>query len=354
MQFLIFLTVLIGAIFLTGCSAKPVVNSDQFQPIILEGDELTTESEKVLFEAENQFDKAVNSDLEFFSPASMEEATNLLYLARDYELKGLQDESLNAAKKTLNQLKIANNNKAQVENTLQPLLQQMQVLEELNCPLVLPIKYNKSLEVIKGLIGEIETNGNTIQDPVIEKSLKNLQQLELDTLLSIHWLPAKNALAKAKAERANINAPTSYAIAKKRVAQAKIDISNNIKDRELVTSSGMNALRTAQHVLYLARDAELLDQLSKKQAEGAALQIEELLQKIVLALKIKDVRHMSLLDQANAIAQAAETQASRLVAPLQAKIAELEKQRTLMQPALPSSSKISPNSNTNPEQKPAN
>ena len=92
----------------------------------------------------------------------------------------------------------------------------------------------------------------------------------------------------------------------------------------------------------MARDAELLDQLSKKQAESVALQIEELLQKIVLALKIQDVRHMSLLDQANAIAQAAETQASRLMAPLQAKIAELEKQRTLIQPAPPSNSKTTP------------
>jgi hypothetical protein len=342
MQFSIFLTVLLGVILLTGCSVKPVVNSDQFQPIILEGGELTTESEKVLFEAETQFDKAVNSNLEFFSPASMEEATNLLYIARDYELKGLQDDSLVAAKKTLNQLKIANNNKAKVDNTLQPLLQQIQVLEELNCPLVLPLKYNKSLAVIKDLIREIETDGNIIQDDVIEKSLKDLQQLELETLLAIHWLPAKNTLAKAKAERANINAPVSYTVAKERVAQAKIDISNNIKDRELVASSGTNALRTAQHVLYLARDAELLDQLSKKQAESVALQIEELLQKIVLALKIQDVRHMSLLDQANAIAQAAETQASRLMAPLQAKIAELEKQRTLIQPAPPSNSKTTP------------
>lgn len=316
----------------SGCSNTPIVNPEQLKPILLENEQAISQSEQLLLEAEAKYEEAVNFELNFYSPSNMTKATQSIDLARDYELKGQQDDSYAASHKALSLLDRANKNRTQVEKNLQPLLHQKRVLEALNCPIVLPAKYTKQLGNIKALINNIETSNRLISDVEILSFVNDLKQLELDTLLAIHWKPANNTLKKAKKEHADINAPASYLAAKKLVAQTKIDISNNINNRERVASAGIKALRASQHALYLARDAELLDKLNKTQAENAVLDMEVLLQKIRIALKMDDIRHMSLLDQANAIAQAAETQASRLVAPLQNRILELEKQQTLTQP----------------------
>lgn len=325
---------LIGTLaLLAGCSNQPVINKGQNDLIMLENQKVSSESELALAEAESLYEQGIAAELNFYSPANMSHAKRSLLTARNQELNGLSNESLSASKEAISSLNQANANKAQVEKELQPVLAQKAVLDELNCPLVLPAAYNLQLAKIKSLIRQMESQDNSIDRSTLDAMLTDLQQLELDTLLAIHWQPAKNTLVKAKAERAHINAPTSFKLAKDQVAQTKADITNNIKNLELVAASGTKALRTAQHAIYIARDAELLDKLTKKQAETAALEVETLLLKISTALNIDDVRHMSLLDQANAIAQAAETQARRLTAPLKARISELEQQRSTTTPS---------------------
>lgn len=314
-------------VFISGCSSQQVENTDQADVINVDGQPITSPSEQALAEADALFEQAINDNLSFYSPSSMVKATQSIALARDNALNGFQTDSLAASQQTMQFLKDAKKNKALVEKNLRPLIQQKKVLEALNAPLVIPTQYNNQLNSIQTLISEIENDQVVISDERIQSTLNDFRLLELETLLSIHWLPAQNTLEKAKNESADIYAPISFLAAQEQLAQTKIDISNDMRDINAIEISGKQSLRAAQHALYLARDAQLLIQMNNQRAEIAVINMEKLLQKISRALKVDDVNYMSLLDQANAIAQAAETQASRLSATLNARIAELENQR---------------------------
>ncbi|MGK0247422.1 MAG: hypothetical protein ACI910_000144 [Oleispira sp.] len=320
---LVFFAVLI----ITGCANNSLTQNDQIERITLEKtSELTSESERAIAAAEIRYETAVKADLYFYAPLSMQQANNALALAREAEIKGLQSDSIIASAKVISLLDLAETNKTKVNTILLPLLQQKHVLEQLNSPRVLPAEFNDQLKDIKSLIRKVEESAESIPPSDVALTLAGLKELELNTLLEIHWQPAKITLTKAKNEHADENAPESFALAKKLINEAEREIRTRYADRALVTEKGLAALRASQHALYIGRDAEQLLKLNHQNAEEAVLRFEALLNQIGATLKAPDFRHMALQDQATALAQSAETQASRLVAPLQKRIAVLEKQ----------------------------
>lgn len=321
------LTMMLSAFLIsTGCASKTLSQNDSFDQAILEkATEFSGDSELALTEADVKYEAAMNADMNFYAPLHMAKAKAAFTIAREAELKGLQSDSIIASANVITLLELAEQNKVKVVDVLQPLLQQKMVLEQLNSPRVLPQQFKNCLADIKELITIIETEDEGISASSMDSVLVKLHQLELNTLLEIHLQPAKNTLAKAENENADTNAPKSFALAKQLVEQADKDIRAQYSDRALVSQQGLIALRSSQHALYIARDAEQLSQLNKQSAEEAVLRFESLLAQIGATLKAQDVRHMALQDQATALAQNAETQASRLIAPLQNRIAELEK-----------------------------
>jgi hypothetical protein len=310
----------------TGCASKQLTQDESFDQSALEkASEFSGDSERALIEAEVKYEAAISSNMNFYAPLHMKQASEKLAKAREAELKGLLSDSLIASAKVITLLQLAEDNKKKVEVLLKPIFVQKKALEELNTSKVLPNQYNDRLEDIKELVAKIEQDKESITPNEINSILVDLQQLEVDTLLEIHWQPAKDTLEKAEDEDADTNAPTSFEIAEELVEQAEKDIRAEYSNRALVKEKGLAALRSSQHALYVARDAEQLLKLNNKRAEEAVLKFEALLAQIGNTLKAKDLRHMALQDQATALAQNAETQASRLIAPLQNRITELEK-----------------------------
>lgn len=310
-----------------GCANNSLTQDEQLDRITLEKTiELTSTSERAIATAEIRYEAAVKASMYFYAPLNMQQADDTLALAREAEIKGLQSDSIIASAKVISLLDLAETNKEKVNTLLLPLLQQKQVLEELNSPRVLPTEFNDQLTDIKSLIRKIEDGADSIPLSDVELTLVGLKKLELNTLLEIHWQPAKNTLTKAKAENADANAPESYALANKLINGAERDIRTQYSDRALVTEKGLAALRASQNALYIGRDAEQLLKLNHQNAEEAVLNFKSLLDQIGATLRAPDFRHMALQDQATALAQSAETQASRLIAPLQKRITALEKQ----------------------------
>lgn len=318
-------TMLLSALIIsTGCASKSLTQDESFDQSASEkASEFSGDSERALVEAEVKYEAAISSNMNFYAPLHMEQASEKLAKAREAELKGLLSDSLIASAKVITLLQRAEDNKKKVEVLLKPLLVQKKLLEELNASKVLPDQYNDRLVDIKELVAKIEQDKENISPDEIHSILVDLQQLEVDTLLEIHWQPAKDTLEKAEDEDADTNAPSSFQTAEKLVEQTEKDIRAQYSNRELVKAKGLAALRSSQHALYVARDAVQLLKLNNKRAEEAVLKFEALLAQIGNTLKVKDVRHMALQDQATALAQDAETQASRLIAPLQNRITEL-------------------------------
>jgi hypothetical protein len=320
---LLFFTVLT----ITGCANNSLTQDGQLDRITQEKTiELTSNSERAIATAEIRYEAAVKTKMYFYAPLRMQQADDALALAREAEIKGLQSDSIIASSKVISLLDLAETNKKKVNTMLLPLLQQKQVLEKLNSPRVLPAEFNDQLNDIKSLIRRIEDGADSIPLSDVELTLLGLKKLELDTLLEIHWQPARNTLTKAKTENADNNAPESYALANKLINEAERDIRTQYADRVMVAEKGLAALRASQHALYIGRDAEQLLKLNHQNAEEAVLKFESLLIQIGTTINAPDFRHMALQDQATALAQSAETQASRLIAPLQKRITVLEKQ----------------------------
>ena len=321
------ITLLLSTLLATGCASKQLAQDVTFDQSALDiASEFSGDSEKALLQAEVKYEAAISAQMKFYAPLHMVQVDKALALARESELKGLQSDSITASAKVITLLQFATLNKNKVEILLKPLLQQKKILEKINSPRVLPEEFDDRLEDIKNLITKIEEGKESITPSEIEAVLEDLHLLELETLLEIHWQPAQDTLEKAEDEDADKNAPKTFIIAEKLVEKAEHDIRAQYSNREWVSEQGLSALRAAQHALYAARDAEQLLRLNNERAENTVLRFEALLAKIGATLKAKDMRHMALEDQATALAQSAETQASRLIAPLQKRIAELEKQ----------------------------
>lgn len=317
---------------ITGCATKYSESYNQNQTeqnsseknILEQVEENTVDSESTFIEAEKRYATALKANMAFYSPRNIQNAKESLKLARAQELNAEKEASLKSSKNVLSLLDEAQKNKIKVEELLPKILTKKKVLEELKTPRILAAEYNTQIDDIQSIIKKIEANESNDISKRITDIYSALETLELNTLLEIYWQPAKNTLLKAKKENADKNAPKSFSLAVNAVNKAEDLIRNDYADRIKVESYGITALRTAQQALYISRDAELLVDLTAKQAENKILQFQELLAKIGTALESKELRHMALEDQANALAQIAETQASRLTAPLNEKITKLQ------------------------------
>jgi len=241
----------------------------------------------------------------------MEQIQQALKQARSHELAGDAQASIESSARVLSLLDSALKNKARAQSALSPLFAQKAVLDEIKAGSVMSARYQREMKELRSLISMIEAGES---DKVIDKSagvLKSLQQLELDTMLRLHWQPANETLEKADDEDADTHAPATFSDAELQVEKAAQTIRRHYQDRALTESTGKEALRAAQHALYIAREAKNITRLDSAQAEQAALEFEGYLHQLSMTLGAGDMRHMALKDQTLAIVQYAEEQARR-------------------------------------------
>lgn len=306
------LTGLLSLSLLSGCAAQRIANEDSVTQATTEKvSELGNDSERALSQAEAAYATASSEDLSFYAPLHMEQIQQALKQARSHELAGDAQASIESSARVLSLLDSALKNKARAQSALSPLFAQKAVLDEIKAGSVMSARYQREMKELRSLISMIEAGES---DKVIDKSagvLKSLQQLELDTMLRLHWQPANETLEKADDEDADTHAPATFSDAELQVEKAAQTIRRHYQDRALTESTGKEALRAAQHALYIAREAKNITRLDSAQAEQAALEFEGYLHQLSMTLGAGDMRHMALKDQTLAIVQYTEEQARR-------------------------------------------
>ncbi|WP_286715379.1 hypothetical protein [Thalassolituus sp. UBA2009] len=306
------LTGLLSLSLLSGCAAQRIANEDSVSQATTEKvSELGNDSERALSQAKAAYATASSEDLSFYAPLHMEQIQQALKQARSHELAGDAQASIESSARVLSLLDSALKNKARAQSALSPLFAQKAVLDEIKAGSVMSARYQREMKELRSLISMIEAGES---DKVIDKSagvLKSLQQLELDTMLRLHWQPANETLEKADDEDADTHAPATFSDAELQVEKAAQTIRRHYQDRALTESTGKEALRAAQHALYIAREAKNITRLDSAQAEQAALEFEGYLHQLSMTLGAGDMRHMALKDQTLAIVQYAEEQARR-------------------------------------------
>ena len=324
---LLLISVCTASLMMAGCATKKIANSDVFDSLANEkAEQFAGDNEKALNDAENAYTQAKKDELDFYAPLHMQELRDTLKKARATELEGNAQQTIQVSSKVMALAEAGLKNKQKVEALLPELIAQKNTLDAIKANNILPSDYQSAMEDFKELISQIEAGEETKASQGSRAVLAELQELELDTMLAQHWQPAKDTLDKAEDEDADTNAVKTYEYAEQLVDRAERQIRQNYTDRELTAKTGKDALRAAQHALYIGREVTTLVKMNEAQAEDVALKFEDYLGEIGGAIRAADVRHMSLQDQTLALKQYAEEQNEKVAAQYKKQIADLNSQ----------------------------
>ena len=312
------------ALLNSGCANKQIAYQETFESLANEtAESFAGDSERALNEAEQAYKAANNAELDFYAPLHMQQIRDTLKQARSLELEGNSDATIQMSAKVVALHEAGKRNKAKVEALLPALIQQKNTLDEIKANNIMPGDYRDGMDDVKELISLIEAGEEVRAAKESGAVLADLQQIERDTMLRQHWFPARETLDKAEDEDADNNAAQTFASAEQLVDDAERIIRQSYSDRRLVEKTGKQALRAAQHALFIGREVSLLVKMTHAQAEQAALKFENYLGQIGSVIDAQDLRHMSLEDQTLALKQYAGEQAGKISAEYQKQIKAL-------------------------------
>lgn len=336
-------------LLIVGCAQKGIANQDEFDQLAHQkAEEYVGNTRSALEKAEDAYTAAKSEQFSILTPLHWQQMTLAIKKARTADLEGDSVSSLEASAWVMTYYDSALNVKKEVEAQLGEVLAQQQVLLSLKSDKILRRDYRKRVNELRQLTRTIES-GQT--DKVAEDGkelLEEMQQLELDTMLEIHWRPARKVLDKAEDEGTDDFAPETFAIAERLTRKAHDTIQEHYQKRDICSSIGLEALRAAQHALYIGREAEKIINMDIDDAEEAALRFEEYLHQIATALSADDLRNMAFLDQTLALVQKTREQKAAAEKPLLKEIEQLKRQLKALQlkalPAQPDDQSSEPSS----------
>lgn len=299
-----FTSLLLTLALLGGCASKQLADQDALSAMATaKASELGDDSALALEKARTAYRTAAAEELAFYAPLHMQQLEAALKEAQQADLAGNSGQSIQASARVLTLLENGQKNKATALQLLAPVFKQKEVLDGVKAGNVLPGPYNDRMDDLKDLIVMIESGDSSRAQEKSAPLLTSLQELERDTMLALYWQPAAEALDKAEDEDADVQAPQTFTGAEEKVKRAEVFIRQHYHDRAQAEATGLQALRLAQHALFIAREAQKLQKLNAETAEQAALKQEDLLHQIATTAGAGDLRHMAFRDQTLAIIQ---------------------------------------------------
>ncbi len=314
-------------LIITGCAQKGIANQDAFDQLAHQkAEEFIGNTLSALEKAEDVYGQARAENLPELTPLHWQQLTESIKKARSADLEGESSASLEAAAWVMTLYDSAQQSKQRVEQQLADILAQQQVLLSIKTDKILRRPYRDSIDDLKTLARHIESGQTRNLPDDANDLLKDMQALERDTMLELHWRPARKTLDKSEDEGSDDFAPETFAIAERLTRDVKKTITERYQDRLLCESTGLKALRAAQHALYIGREAESIINMDIDDSEEAALRLEGYLHQIATALEAGDLRNMSFLDQTLALVQKAHEQRDKAVIPLKKEIDALKQE----------------------------
>ncbi len=305
---LFLVSTLCASALLQGCASAKLANQAALTAAAdAKASEFGDNSELALQRAESAHETAVNEQLNFYAPHTMEKLAEALNEAQKAHDNQQTAQAVKAAASVLTLLENGQRNKAEAQKLLAPVFEHKQRVDEIKGQTVLPSDYQSVLDDIQDLIGYIEEGKSDQAVAESEDVIDDLKTLERNTMLTVHWQPAVDVLDQAEDEDADDHASQTYADAEQKVETAQEFISVNFSNRVESQKLGLEALRASQRALFIGRESQALQKLDAEKAEQAALKEEERLRQIGIAVGVSDLRYMALTDQSNAIIEHIQT-----------------------------------------------
>ncbi|WP_221795645.1 hypothetical protein [Oceanobacter mangrovi] len=318
---------LAGLLSVSGCATKHIANEASLEnQAAIKAGQLTGDTQSALDKAEEAINKGKSENFALLTPLHWQQMNDAIKLARKDDLEGNADKSVSASARVLALYDSATITRVRVAKLLQAALARKTELEEIKADKVLPKDFRDIRDQITDLARQIEAGKDDAINDDVEDVLADMTDLERDTMLEIHWRPAAQTLTKARKENVDDFAPQTFRQAEELTDQAEDTIREYFQDRQLCAETGLQALRAAQHALYIGREAEAIVNMKVDDAEQAALRFEGYLHQLAAALEVGDLRNMAFMDQTLALVQKAKEQTARIRQPLEKQIEALEVQ----------------------------
>lgn len=312
---------------LSGCAQQRIANEAELDNTAArKAESFVGDSRNALDDAEDALRRAATEDLEFFTPLHWQQINDAIRSARKQDASGNQQAAITSSALVTTLLSSALDYKARISTRLADLLNQRQVLLDIRADKVQSKDFDKQNKRIRELASLLETGKDKDMRSDITDILADMREIEQQTMLELHWRPARKTLDKAEDEGVDDFAPETFSAAERLTDEAEDTISEQFQNRELSTSVGLTALRAAQHALYIGREAERIINMDLDDAEQAALRFEGFLNQIGEALGTGDLRNMAFQDQTLALIQKARELHNNAQAPLQKEINQLQQQ----------------------------
>lgn len=294
---------------LSACAGNAVKDSDSIQQSAMQQAKAIEQTpETVIAEGQTLQLEAQKEDLYFYSPSYMEQAEDALEDAEDaIKSKKLPHEIITHALAAQKLFKRGLENKTTVLTQLSASFDGLAMLKAIETDTVLASDYQDLRDDTKDLIILIEQGKTTEAINEQKELLMEISDVEIKTLKKNYLTVAENALEKAEDADADDYAAKSFSDAQKNLETFEKFIETSAKQRELIKEKSLSAIRLAQHAEHVSKAAAPLLKLNPETAEEHILFIEQLMNRIAVALQQDDISHLNLNGQSMAIAQTAES-----------------------------------------------
>jgi len=281
-----YLGILGCTLMLSACATQKVAISESIQQKSAQAaSKATFTPEQAIVDAEIQLIKAKEFQLDFFAPIHIEQAAENIAQAREYIIdppSDIRNAALMAAIAAQNFISDAYKNKKLVEGHLKEALQHQKVLIALGSPSILASGYLSVIETLTYLIKEIE-QGNTSEAVKGQVDLiKDMSQVEIDTLKKIHLTEAEAYFEKAEDIDADDYAEQSFEKAEIILAASINFIEKNYRNREGVKQAGKEALWATKKAYFIGLESGKIIQMTAADSEKHILNITSLMNKVFL------------------------------------------------------------------------
>lgn len=263
---------------------------------------------EILAEASEEMKKAYAEEFKSYAPSALKNMEKALKSIQE----GLKDDKLPKNHFAV-QLKVIKKGledglttKGNVKNQLANVYDYRAVLDELTASKLYPGDYDDIQDDIMDLVELIEEKKFEKARKDAVGVIEDMTELEVKIFKAMILTKPENLLDQADDKGAEGLIEKAFEEAEKAYERAEQIIERNVRDREEVKRLGDAALFYAKRAVWMVDEVIHLQSINRNDLGSVPVEAEQRMKRIADALGHADVRDLSLAEQSNALAAAAE------------------------------------------------
>lgn len=330
------INIILLLIFLTSCASEGLIQSEQEINIARQEALNTNKSpESLLNEYENKLAAFTEESLAFYAPLNFQQASERVIKAKK-QLKNLSPQTINFELiSALRYIDKAVSNKQAVKLHLKKADTHFTVLQTLQAPTLSPVEFSKIKDSFKKLNKLIE-NGK-VQEAIKQEPdlIKDMIQVEIETLKTSHLGESIKLINQAKENNAENYAPASLKEAENLLDLTQAFIQKSYRDRSTILQKSEETLKAAKKLYYISKEALAIHKSSYEEIEKKVINAYSFLRELETNLSIKPIDIAEYSEQSTELLKQLKTKELENKKEIEALLVKIDKPLPVITPKAP-------------------